>query len=163
MREWQVKNLREKVTVFCLSKENDNILLWSHYAANHSGICIGFDRDVLYHNTGASVGRVEYVDDYLTLKPTPIKEPTHVVQVLTKAKKWEYEMEYRFVYWETKSVFDIEPKAIREVIFGCSTPKAEVDRIIKLATSDALLSHVEFFQAEIIPYTFKVSINPLKL
>jgi hypothetical protein len=162
MRDWQLKQLRDGVTVFCLSKENDNILLWSHYAANHSGICIGFDRDVLYYNTGASVGKVEYLDDYLTLKPIPVDQPTHVFQVLTKAKKWEYEAEYRFIYWNPKTVFEIEPKAIKQLVFGCSTPKKEAERIIDAIKSDSALSHVEFFQAEIVPYTFNVAIKPIK-
>lgn len=163
MRDWQLDALRQKVTVFCLSEENDNILLWSHYSANHTGICFGLDRDFIYYNTGASVGRVEYVDDYLTLKPTPVDEPTHIFQVLTKAKKWEYEKEYRFVYWDSKSVFDIESKAILEIVFGCCTPKNEIDKIVELVKSDPSLSHVKFFQAQKIPYTFKISVSPLEL
>lgn len=163
MMQWQLENLRKKVTVFCLSKENDNILLWSHYSANHTGICIGFDRDFLYYNTGASVGKVEYLDDYLTLKPTPVQEPTHIFQVLTKAKKWEYEMEYRFVYWENKFVFDIEPKSITELIFGCMTPQKEIEKITALLKSGSPLSHVKIFRAEKVPYTFKVMIKPIEM
>lgn len=31
--------------ITCFSRDNDNILMWSHYANNHSGVCLGFDID----------------------------------------------------------------------------------------------------------------------
>ncbi|WP_072569707.1 DUF2971 domain-containing protein [Enterobacter sp. SA187] len=33
----------ENYRVLCLAKEKDNILMWSHYAVNHSGTVVGFD------------------------------------------------------------------------------------------------------------------------
>jgi hypothetical protein len=46
--ELNIRNLLEDdksqdyFKVFCLSKKFDNILMWSHYADDHKGICIGF-------------------------------------------------------------------------------------------------------------------------
>lgn len=31
--------------ITCLSRDNANILMWSHYANKHSGVCLGFDID----------------------------------------------------------------------------------------------------------------------
>ena len=31
--------------ITCFSKDNANILMWSHYASNHKGVCLGFDID----------------------------------------------------------------------------------------------------------------------
>ena len=31
--------------VTCFSRKKDNILMWSHYANDHKGICLGFDID----------------------------------------------------------------------------------------------------------------------
>lgn len=31
--------------VLCLTTEKNNLLMWAHYAANHSGVCIGFDSE----------------------------------------------------------------------------------------------------------------------
>ena len=33
------------IGVLSLSTENDNVLMWSHYANNHSGLCLGFKRN----------------------------------------------------------------------------------------------------------------------
>lgn len=38
-----LKRLDEVVGVLCLSHDPDNILLWSHYANRHDGICLQFD------------------------------------------------------------------------------------------------------------------------
>ena len=36
-----VENSKSGVT--CFSEERDNIIMWSHYANSHKGICLGFD------------------------------------------------------------------------------------------------------------------------
>ena len=35
-----------KQGITCFSKDRDNMLMWSHYADKHSGICLGFEFDV---------------------------------------------------------------------------------------------------------------------
>lgn len=39
----KIKERLEKVGIYSLSKVNDEILMWSHYADNHRGFCIGFE------------------------------------------------------------------------------------------------------------------------
>ena len=46
------KHIRERLSmvgIYSLSKVEDEILMWSHYADNHKGFCIGFDN--LHKNT----------------------------------------------------------------------------------------------------------------
>ncbi len=41
---------RASIGVICFSSNYDNILMWSHYANNHKGICIEFDlNDSFFH------------------------------------------------------------------------------------------------------------------
>ncbi len=35
--------------VYCLSRKCDDILMWSHYADSHKGICLGFKDDLTRH------------------------------------------------------------------------------------------------------------------
>jgi hypothetical protein len=35
--------LRKEIGLLCFSRSWDNLLLWSHYAASHTGFCLGFD------------------------------------------------------------------------------------------------------------------------
>ena len=37
----KLNNSKRGIT--CFSRDNANILMWSHYANNHSGVCLGFD------------------------------------------------------------------------------------------------------------------------
>lgn len=37
------KRILEETGVFCLSEIPDHILMWSHYADSHTGICIKFE------------------------------------------------------------------------------------------------------------------------
>lgn len=40
-----LKKKQETYGVYCLSKESKSILMWSHYAVSHKGICFGFKND----------------------------------------------------------------------------------------------------------------------
>lgn len=42
MQQYEKSNFRT-ITLYCLSEIRDNILMWSHYANSHRGICIGFE------------------------------------------------------------------------------------------------------------------------
>lgn len=121
------------IWVFCLSEENDNILMWSHYASLHTGICIGFDTEQLYRDTKAGIGRIVYSNEYPVIKPTPLGDMKDlIVQVATKSECWSYEKEYRFVYFENKPVFKVSPKAIKEIIIGLRTTKADLERVLMI-------------------------------
>ena len=41
--------------VCCFSEHPNNILMWSHYAKNHQGICLGFDTSISNFNLSKKV------------------------------------------------------------------------------------------------------------
>ncbi|MYL96140.1 DUF2971 domain-containing protein, partial [Citrobacter werkmanii] len=50
--------------VICLTPKPDNYLMWSHYAASHTGFCIGFDEKFLETIEDIELaGYVNYSDD----------------------------------------------------------------------------------------------------
>ena len=81
--------------LLCFSEDWAEPLLWSHYAAKHRGLCLGFDvpRNLLE--------KVKYQDDRLRTEldanADPMQLPTELQQALrcTKYRRWEYECEYR--------------------------------------------------------------------
>ncbi|MDO8342658.1 MAG: DUF2971 domain-containing protein [Cellvibrio sp.] len=84
-----------QVGVFCLSEVNDSILMWSHYANEHKGICIGFD-------TGKSMfqlaWQVKYQEEFpIILRPKDNEEILLNKSLLTKAGCWSYEKEWRII------------------------------------------------------------------
>jgi hypothetical protein len=81
--------------VLCFSMEGcDMILMFSHYANRHKGVCLQFeiDEDDTLAEVAPLNGReVEYKD---TIPPFKDGSQAHMT-LLTKYKKWEYEKEYR--------------------------------------------------------------------
>lgn len=81
--------------VLCFSSNWAEPVMWSHYASNHRGICLGFDvpRNLL--------NKVEYAQDRFTvdepLGSDPRAWPEPIIERLRtfKSKGWEYEREWR--------------------------------------------------------------------
>ena len=99
-------NIRKRTWLCSLSKVHDSLLMWSHYCANHKGICIGLDMKKLLGNMPIGIGNlyskpleleVQYLDIIERPKSNdPLFNPWYY-QLLTKAKDWEYEHEVRLV------------------------------------------------------------------
>jgi hypothetical protein len=81
--------------ILCFSRNWDNLLLWSHYGASHTGICLGFDisegepgtnydTDVLYQPNLLQIRRPEDVNFDLANR-----------LLRTKHESWSYEQEVR--------------------------------------------------------------------
>lgn len=142
----KINEYRYYMRVSCLTSEYDNLLMWSHYADRHKGICIGFDKDRLDEPKGKfSISPVIYTDDFLKLKNCieyyraendiirfhMDAKPASILTVI-KGKNWKYENEYRVfadeqnfdnnkysISWPIKAVYlglSIEEKVKDEVL-----------------------------------------------
>lgn len=64
------KKIREKMSntgVYSMSEVNDEILMWSHYADNHRGFCIGFHDLHKSMRITPTVMPINYIDEYTDL------------------------------------------------------------------------------------------------
>lgn len=145
--------LKESGVGICtLTELNRDILMWSHYAANHSGFCIGLDTDTLderFRDYASDNSRfvllreVEYATQYPVIIPMELKGEQEVdwlwKQICVKAKQWDYEKEFRyFLKGQADVALPIPRSAIKEVILGCQMPDKDQQEII-----DVLKSHSE--------------------
>lgn len=111
----------------CFSTERDNVLMFSHYAENHTGFVVGFDTRLLVasleannHPWDASIRPVWY------LKKAPVlslqTEPA--LCATCKSDVWKYENEFRLFMSQgsdqlaSSGSFQFDRNAIREVIIG---------------------------------------------
>jgi hypothetical protein len=137
--------------MLCFSRHWENPVLWSHYAAGHKGVCLGFDV------AEEVVDEVTYVDDLITARLGDEQDPSSIpadlqdLLFLTKFRHWEYENEVRrFValrdaehdgplfFWP----FD-ERMQLREVILGhlCAASELEpIRHLVANAQVDAVVS-----------------------
>lgn len=102
--------------IYSLSEVNDSIIMWSHYAKNHEGVCIGFDRKDL-ENTGNLI-KVKYVKKAPTeLTKTNRRSPAKYFHK-HKYFQWSYEKEFRLILEDTKDKHIDFPAKIKAIYYG---------------------------------------------
>jgi Protein of unknown function (DUF2971) len=120
-----MERMMDEVGILCLSSKKDDILMWSHYAAGHSGICFEFDTKEYPFSDAKNV-------NYQEPFPTPNAFTTDRDQVakeilLTKASGWTYEGEWRLII-NAIGLVPIPPQCISGLILGCEiSPNREMD------------------------------------
>jgi hypothetical protein len=122
--------------IICFSDNYESPLMWGHYAAKHSGICLGFE---VSENHAM---KVDYIADLLRFEKRSDLKLSDAKSVLcSKYKAWEYEKEYRvFVSLTEKQqenglFFEEFSEQIRlvEVIIGprCETRIDDINDLLK--------------------------------
>jgi len=164
MVHFQLMKLHNELGVFSLSKHRDNLLLWSHYANNHTGFCIGFDTLKLYEDTGAGIGRVTYLDDYPEIQFSGQGNINDlIVQILTKSEVWSYEDEFRFTHFEgANKLFSIRSESITDLILGCSIERENKESLLRVVENIPNLNHIKVYQAEKHSSKFELEFTKLE-
>ena len=118
----QTVNFVDKFGVCCFSKRCDSILMWSHYADYHRGICFRFDLDKIIFDGGFA--KVRYVKtkpqyDYCNSNEDMLK------WFVYKHRDWRYEKEIRGILIPPENCHDnsyrkvyFPKEALKEIIFG---------------------------------------------
>jgi hypothetical protein len=144
----------------CLTTKPDNMLMWSHYAENHTGVCFRFKQ---MGDPTPFVGLpVSYSDDRPEADVTKMETPNYDFlrsSVLTKASCWEYEDEKRMIADKGGPGFrKFPPHALTGVIFG-----AKIDDKNRADTMVLLSQHrpgIEVMQAEIDDRHYRLNLVP---
>ena len=139
MREKRYKRLPEGMSnsyldemgVFCMSEVKDEILMWSHYSESHTGFCLEFKATSSTPFFGRA-RKIEYKESYPSVnlfKST--REEQMEATLLTKAKLWSYEKEWRIIEHEHGAgIYNFTPELLTGLIIGCEMPDSNKDRII---------------------------------
>lgn len=157
----EFKQLMNSLGVFSLSECNDSILMWSHYANNHKGFCIGFKTDEL--PAGNTIQKVSYLASanndiiLLHLSAQNLSKNEMLLKLyhdffLTKYFDWSYEKEWRLI--EGKGLQLYQKTAIDSVIFGLNMP-IEQKKALKLILNEP---KIKFYQAVKSKWAFSLDI-----
>lgn len=133
----EIRRILADTTVLCVSEAPDNLLMWSHYAQNHTGAVIKFLALREVDSPLLVAQPVRYVDQqpaFPFLVPMGHEAVTKAVYetfTLSKGKVWSYEKEWRVVASlrdKTKKyeLLPFAPQEVGAVYLGCKM--AEVDR-----------------------------------
>lgn len=118
LKDFMVSNINN-IGIYCLTENNKNILMWSHYASNHEGLVLEFDVAETI-DTFLQTFKINYSKNYPTLSFLNKNKKEHYVLLTTKSIDWEYEKEWRII--RTNGAFNylaFNPKALISLTFGC--------------------------------------------
>jgi hypothetical protein len=89
------KVLETQVDIFCMSSKREGLLMWSHYAQSHTGLCVHVDATRMPFSAASAV---DYSDSYPAIS-MPAEDPEEAFRLclLTKATSWKSRSEYRLL------------------------------------------------------------------
>lgn len=114
---------------FCsLSEENNNFLMWSHYASGHSGFVVGIDfeqedsydtflRPINYKNSIPDLDLQKFGEFILSNNEDDNFIENIIDYLSVKILDWKYEKEWR-LWVNEPGYYKLKPEQIKEVIFG---------------------------------------------
>ena len=106
-----------------------NILMWSHYAENHSGVCLEFATDSYSFDV---VAAVVYKTKRPVFRPLDSDRAGLMERILLhKADIWSYEREWRyFRITEGPGAASFPSSALRSIILGAAI-RPEFERVVR--------------------------------
>lgn len=116
--ENSARDVTTRLRISSFSESDSNILMWSHYAANHTGICLRFkthDEPTFF----VRVFRVIYSADRPVIRPIERDlEDQAFGALLTKAAFWEYEKEWRLISTSGNRFLKFPERHLDGIILG---------------------------------------------
>jgi len=178
-------NELQKCSLLCMGTDSENVILesdllmWTHYGAELSGICLVFDDEILkksFEDHGCKTHqKVEYgypkllATDQLFSQHMGIEEaPGFSFQdrnteraintfIFNKPNCFSYENEYRFLLKESGLV-SYTPNSLKKIIIG-SKIESESLRDMFIETAKTVNSNVEIYKACVKKNSFKIHIE----
>ena len=175
--------------MLCLSRTSRNLLMWSHYAANHSGLVVAFDEqhdffkhDVYFYQTPFWRKVIISLPGFGTLRDLTYSQERSVINLgegvpfdsfFRKSLDWSYEQEVRIFRTLEEAneihgsgskavhLFNLPPELIRQVIIGAQAGSKMEQQILD-ATQKSGLLHVQIDKATLDPREFNITFKTLR-
>lgn len=182
-----VQSFIRSLGILSFSRTPLDPLLWSHYAAGHSGICLGFDPELLdkkrafIRDDVTYAAKPPYVDLFLKLTdeigefvrpwdnhryPKEQGDSFYTNQLsrlmranlLVKSEKWSYEEEHRMIT-SRPGECDFPPQALVHVIRGAKMSASDRETLSNILRSPDY-SHVKVSDVAHVAGTFEFGLVP---
>jgi hypothetical protein len=116
--EWKLEDFiteKKKLSISSFSLISDSMLMWSHYADNHKGVCFEIDTD-LNRNPEIRLEVVKYKKKISFLPSVTPKQHNPISVLSTKLTPWKYEKEIRA--FSPNGPNELAVGKITKIIFG---------------------------------------------
>ncbi|HKN12016.1 MAG TPA: DUF2971 domain-containing protein [Candidatus Binatus sp.] len=180
------RELIPKSGVLSLSAVPNDILMWSHYADSHRGVCLKFDRSKLKfvqvfeerygepyqrkddsgrHEESFEAAPVEYAESVPTIRLFPDPRPAWGASVFTKSRHWSYEREWRVLVPPSADVTGhgwrkLPERSLAGVIFGSEIRPEDEEQVLQWIKMGG--AQVPLFRAEKEPGRFEFGIREIR-
>ena len=141
-----------KAKVFCVSEDGLNLVMWAHYAGEHSGVVLELGciehldaplcvaRKVEYRQRMPKLGTYEaFLLHGLGRSPQPANERLDHDLAFVKAADWHYEKEWRCITYredeDLVSNFAFWPEELLAIYLGCRISKEDRGELVDLVAS----------------------------
>ena len=165
--------------VMCLAEENDNLLMWAHYSASHTGAVFKLkaidDLDVPFlvarkvrysREYPVLVTEEEWINHLLYVNRIMNIGERHIDLFCTKGIDWSYEKEWRISinsedYPLREAIYFREPPEVFGAIYlGCHMPQEDKEQIMELANQS--LPNMEIWQAKQGKRTYNIEFEQVR-
>ena len=155
------RQISKGLAICSFTSEPNNLLMWSHYSQDHTGVVIGISPDFPTHKYSGNfptVGPVNYSKSIPSLSYRDLLElqknnPDSISKVATdflllKSTDWEYEKEWRYITWNEKQedndymTVAFSPDKIQEIYIGVRMEQDAKDQIIALTKTQSSLTKI---------------------
>lgn len=136
--DYFASTLYSQYRVYCLGSDVSNVLMWSHYADSHRGICLEFS---VANEVFCKALPCIYRDKYPIIK---LHDNSDLKLILVKSSVWGYEKEYRIIAQEAcygaddqhmlrtnNGHLQIPDGSLTSVIVGCRGNIGRVEGLVK--------------------------------
>jgi hypothetical protein len=179
----ELKERLDRVGVMSLSATPTQMLMWAHYASQHKGFCLGFERSEGSLLASQSQTKpVNYLDAYpnVDLSTLPVSwsfslgdggisdsleidiyEPCLQAVIYSKATDWAYEQEWRVLVPRGASLTPY-PSPLKKIIFGLRCEQNS-RQLIREAVSEARAERpISFAEIESKTGSFALRVRDLE-
>lgn len=178
----RIYNLHYKASILSLSEIPDNLLMWAHYAAGHTGFVLALDGSHDFFKGKnplpgfAKPKCVEYRSERprMTIEETS-KEAALQEIFFVKGLDWKYEKEWRYLKTLADAdkrirdinkpdinLFRLPSKCIMGVILGCYRSQELEDKILALQREEPEFGHLQIHQARAGEKQYRLEIAEIK-
>jgi hypothetical protein len=163
---WQqsLKSIREEAGVYCFAGSAKNTLMWSHYASDHKGVCLQFER-VQDLATLAHAVQVRYAPDLPVLNWILNFHKGIGEMLFAKHPCWDYEQESRIlISGQARRYLRFAPHALRSLIFGCRAETSLIEAAMGCLGERAARGHppVDVYLTTQHPTKYRLVMRRLK-
>ena len=128
-KSYYFNKIQREIGAYCLTTVPDSILMWSHYANNHKGVCLEYCG---LNEFFAEAQKVIYSEERPIINAFSNEDSLLMADraLLTKSDIWKYEDEWRIIaYTNGPGLYSAPNNVLKRIIIGANATQETIDLV----------------------------------